>query len=670
MNKPPISLYICILTLIGIATIVFLNKPSFERATLTLPTGKIVNIEMPFDSQKDGSIGTYTYEVNFRSSIFFSGLLQILPDDCVEEIRLNGVLLTSKDYNLGNCDYKNGFYLHLKKLNSGYNKLQFRIRNTGGVYGVKIYDKTFYEKYVIFVFLIFILCFVRLKHIHLLISCFRQIIERNQNMIKLQVTLIVLFFLTLSSSILFAPSSSWYWPLTIQFNLMFFAPFSFWLVKNFSYNKSILIIWVVVFLILIWYLAGLSHTMYSYDYRGHIEYVKYMVLHGESPVSDGGWSFYHPSFYYRLASVNWHILNLNGHMTSAQFLKSIQSLSLAIFTLYLFYSLKAIHIFFLHCTDKPNVRLRDRLQLLTSVILLCWPSNSIVSVRVGNDVLFDLLFAMSFYYCLKWFFTGRSHNFFLSLVFATLCVWAKTNGFILHAILGLLLAIRMLRTGFKIRQGRLPIIFILVSVATAYYAFNQQIKQVLSHNNSNLVVANASGLGPYLRVESGLKNFTSFNIKDFVEIPFTSSSDDNLGRTSFWTYLFKTSLFGEFSIESKELAMLAKILSLLLLVFLAFSIYGLVKGVLNFKLYLPMLVSLCLMIFSMAMFRVFYPYSCANDFRYIYPALIPFLIFTSGSVSSTADKNLAYYFLTVTGIAFVITALTFQIITIIEFGYL
>lgn len=670
MKKKQKLIFHSFIFLILSGLIVLLNKADFKRATVNDSLGRKKYIRIPYEANDKDSNSLYTYDIRLHNSLFFSGGLHITPDDCIREISLNGTKLPIDQYPSGNCDYRNGFYVDLSKLlRNGENHLQLKILNTGGVHGLKISDTTFYEKYILAAYLLFLVCIADLKLCYRWIKAKASSLHNQHKKLLTKISyLLILFYLTLLMSKILMPSAAWFWPLAIQAVLIVGMPIGYWIFRNFHHGKLLTSIWVVMVLIFCCHLYGLSFEQFSYDFRGHTDYVKYVVSTGEVPVSDGGWSFYHPSLYYRSAAVVWNFIFSNSQMGKTEFFKSIQVCSLLMFMLYCYFSLKTINLFFIKLHRNVETDRLNQIQLLIAIMFLCWTSNSIVAVRVGNDVLFNLLFAMSFYFVLKWYHSEKINHLLVALFLSAMDVWAKTNGLILFGIIGSLMFFKIIRSRYRSEHIYKVLIFLSISLVTLYYTFNEKFEQYLSKNTTYLVVSNAGGLSDGLRVGAGLRNFTSFDLVSFVKIPFTSSYDDALGRGSFWFYLLKTSLFGEFDFDSPEMYLTGQILSFFLLAILAMVIYGFIISVSQAKTYLPVLIAVVLMLFSMIMFRISYPFSCASDFRYIYPTVLPCLLLMGIVFLRTSGRTVVFRLGQITCIAFALFSVLFQLLTILRYA--
>ena len=196
------------------------------------------------------------------------------------------------------------------------------------------------------------------------------------------------------------------------------------------------------------------------------------------------------------------------------------------------------------------------------------------------------------------------------------------------------------------------------SLVTLYFSFHEKFQK--SDKVTRFVVGNANGLGNGFDVGVGLYNYLVLNPVDFVQIPFTSSLEEGKGREFFWFYLLKSSMFGEFSYHAPTSIFLAKVLSFLLLLLLLLMIPGFFFA-LKRRFMIPIVVDVCVLLVSMMIFRYFYPYSCSNDFRYIFPAVLPMAVLGGYSMLCMVRYRIFFSvaFAVVTG--FVISSLVFQV---------
>ncbi len=142
--------------------------------------------------------------------------------------------------------------------------------------------------------------------------------------------------------------------------------------------------------------------------------------------------------------------------------------------------------------------------------------------------------------------------------------------------------------------------------------------------HDHLLVANADHLTDKLKVGNAAANYLWFDVKMFVTQPYSTSWVDDAGRQYFWNFALKTSLLGDFSFDGAVLADLSEILAALMLVLLAALAVGLgQRKKEDWVADLPMIAVPAVFVASLAGLRMSFPMACANDFRYILPALVP-----------------------------------------------
>ena len=167
--------------------------------------------------------------------------LQFIPDDCLEELTINNLRITSNI--LPFCDYTNGRIIDISDIiHPGTNTIHALIRNHGGptAFAIKQDIK-------------------RLSQLGLVLSIIICVIG-------------ILFFVTTTKNV--RPKWSWY-------------------------TVAILASIAIRFL---YYLETDIQTR-GYDTDCHIEYLMYMIANWSIPAASGGWQYYQPPLYYLLLAI-------------------------------------------------------------------------------------------------------------------------------------------------------------------------------------------------------------------------------------------------------------------------------------------------------------------------------------------------------------------------------
>jgi hypothetical protein len=168
-------------------------------------------------------------------------------------------------------------------------------------------------------------------------------------------------------------------------------------------------------------------------------------------------------------------------------------------------------------------------------------------------------------------------------------------------------------------------LLVLLLVFTPILLLNQS-NSLAGHKQDDWLVGNFNSI--HNLADRGLKNFLILDLNSYLMYPNIDPVLDERGRQYFWVYLIKTSLYHEQPIINPIQIDVASILNVLTLVL----IFSLIIRIVKFKksefyLYSPLLMYLGFFVISIMIFRYFYPCPCSNNFRYIYPAIIPIIIF-------------------------------------------
>jgi hypothetical protein len=387
---------------------------------------------------------------------------------------------------------------------------------------------------------------------------------------------------------------------------------------------------ILAFTIRLFYLSYTSYDTRAHDVLGHIQYFEYIAANLALPSVNFSDQTYHPPVYYIISAIFYDFFSF-FHLSHDAIYKNIQFLSLCYFMGFLI----------------AGTLIIVRYIRNNSILLLClslfyfWPSTIIHSVRIGNDVLFYFFFCLSLYFLFKWYDENNKKDVSFFTLFALLSIFTKANGIILFGIFAILALIQFIhsREKAKLILSILPSMMILCIgiLATVSIPFLEALKA----NASIPFFKRGEGLPSQLFVGNEVKNYVYFDIKTFINEPFTSPWDDQMGRQYFWNYLLKSGLFGEFSFDQPFLRNIAMIISFLFLIIIGFSLFG-IASLKKHELtkYAPFaLVSLIMCVFAI-LFRIYAPASCSNDFRYILPVIIVVPIFIDKAFTYLKEKKL------------------------------
>jgi hypothetical protein len=370
----------------------------------------------------------------------------------------------------------------------------------------------------------------------------------------------------------------------------------------------IILLGIAVRLILYTYIAP---TQYSYDTGGHLQYMQIISEEKRLPQNDECWSCYHPPLYYTAFAV---LKNIADRYDSNFTEKILQQAHLLLSFASIIFGVALI----------LNLFGNSYVAYLAALVSVLWPGFVIAAPRIGNDGLFYLGALLCMLFAQRYWRLHKNSDIFLASIGASIALAAKATGFV---ILGVWIVVYIFDAVRYLKIGSLRTLFASVFIIALFIGFSnyRTVINILDEKKASLV-GNSSGLNFNLRVNNATGNYLYFDLQDYLLEPYASAWNDKGGRQYYWNYDLKTSLFGEFRFWNAPVGYIfATILSALALLIFALALWGIIHA--KFKDFPP----LFFVIFLFAAhiyFRVSYPYSCSNDFRYIFPVLFPLAYFS------------------------------------------
>jgi hypothetical protein len=379
--------------------------------------------------------------------------------------------------------------------------------------------------------------------------------------------------------------------------------------------------WVIVALVLLGtvlhvdYLSFTSISERNYDGPSQLEYVQSIAQEHRLPEVFACGACGHPPLYYALAAL-WSKVIVAGGWIPYEL--ALQWLSLLLFFGFVVF---ALSIFRSHTSRPATLR-------LATALVVFWPSSIINAVRVHNDALASLLMLAAMYFIAKWDRDSRSRDFHLALLSCALALLTKASGYALATTLVLCAAVRAIPPDQR-RQSlkRCAVaVVILASVALGAAALRRSphpstfCQKVLGHACDGRYVP---------AVADRPSRFVRFDLRRFVLRMDTLPDDPE--HDYFLNRLAKSALFGVMPLGD-ELAgprhqTLAVAMSVLLLAMVASCLIALplLRGgaLRRYRVYLG---GTLVMLAFLVAFRVRAPNEFHEDFRHIFPALVPFCL--------------------------------------------
>jgi 4-amino-4-deoxy-L-arabinose transferase-like glycosyltransferase len=333
--------------------------------------------------------------------------------------------------------------------------------------------------------------------------------------------------------------------------------------------------------------------------------------------------FYHPPLYYFFEATLQLLLSpLTLARGTVLFWHQASSFLLSSVTLLILFKLL------------ERLKLSKKQVVVASAVVAFWPGLVLFSGRINNDVLLQVFIAALLCSLVRWLSSESIRDWLLVTVLFCLGFLTKTSMLLLAPLIAFV-GIWKLRNSFRktvVTLGLVPIVF---AVCCGWYLAARGVS-----DEGLKLSGNIEDLDQGLLVSDDLTKMFSFSAKSFLEQPFASSRDVSLRRNSLPEYWMRSSVFGEFQLESRfHWVGRGVILSIFLMVLIALwnAMVALRAGPEDTAVFMLLLIGV--VAFGHSIYRYCVPYSCAQDFRYTWFLIISFAyFFAQPAGSSTSGK--------------------------------
>jgi hypothetical protein len=389
----------------------------------------------------------------------------------------------------------------------------------------------------------------------------------------------------------------------------------FWVLRRLRFDGVVTGTVLAGTLVHVHYLSYTSITERNIDASSHVAYVQAIARELRPPDVFACGVCGHPPLYYALAAL-WSKLMRPGEWAPLE-------LVLNWFSLVLFFGFVVVALLILRSRlEKPPF------MWLAAALVVFWPSSILNSVRVHNDALASPLILASTYLIARWDEHDRPHDFLLALATAALALLTKASGYAVAAALVLFALGKLLSAGWDRERLKQCAGAILVLTSTAILATAARQSRE-PRTPCHRVLGHACG-GRYVPpVADDPSRFLSFDVVRFVRrldaVPEDRTRDYFLNRFA------KSSLFGikplGDELTTKRHVVLGAVISSLLLVMATVCTLGaaFLRGV-HFRKYRAYVVTSALLVGLLLAFRIRLPNPHHEDFRHVFPLLVPFCL--------------------------------------------
>jgi hypothetical protein len=362
------------------------------------------------------------------------------------------------------------------------------------------------------------------------------------------------------------------------------------------------------------------------DVGGHFEYIRYIAEHWSLPPL-GSYQLYHPPIHHIISAVFFVLGRWCGLDESLSW-RLVQLVMVLLSSLALIFFYKLLKL----------IKCGNTAKAIGTAAFAFHPGLIYLAAFLNNDNTLLFFYVSSFYFLFRWLKEHSFTNLTWLALFTSLAILSKKTGFVLLPVIFIAVLVAWFkdRSNHKI-YGKHAGIFLLITIPSAIiYPLRNFILFHQGLNYTPLVPFDPLAINPSALFGMSLKNL--------IQCPFTlfPPYDQGLPAESFFEYLFKSSLFGEWDFSGeKKLAVLLTIFAvvnllnlLLLLIYQAFSRKKEPKSY-NY-IFWSNLILLSILVLKA---RLDYPYFCTQNFRYLTPILISVFFFWGQSIQHLVDQK-------------------------------
>ncbi|MEN9561035.1 MAG: hypothetical protein RIQ56_308, partial [Candidatus Parcubacteria bacterium] len=360
----------------------------------------------------------------------------------------------------------------------------------------------------------------------------------------------------------------------------------------------------------IFYVLATPYDVRGHDANGHVEYIRYVLAHWSLPPPHGGLEFYHPPLYYVLSALVVRGGEILGFQDSLFLMQLIA----------LFFSVATLVVALWVLEQSLSETQRHSHFAMLGLALAAFPSLVFFASRVNNDVLSGFLSFLTLGLLLWWWKKPDWWRFLPLTISVALGILTKSSALLWIPIV--LLCV-MLKGKFSMRAKLLAsgffILFLILT--TTGYTLPRMSRE---KDTRELLVGNVSILTNFVSNEP--RYYVTFNPYQILRHPFNDPFNDAERRSYVWEYFFRSAFFGEFNFGD-ALRPIAQAILLFALFLIPLAISGIVIDVLSREaLRWPLWICLAANLAGFFLYRIVYPYSSSQDFRYTIVLLIPALV--------------------------------------------
>lgn len=398
-----------------------------------------------------------------------------------------------------------------------------------------------------------------------------------------------------------------------------------------------------------------SNGELNYSGSGHFSYIYIIYATGRLP-SEIKWQFYHPPLWHTIIALWMHIM----HLFHAKYdvgklfeMGIIVSSFVACFTLYGFREL-LFNIFKEKDQGKDLSFTKNNLIIALCFALLSFHSQFFVMAGwMNNEGLAFMFMVLALLYAVKFHHSCKNSDVILCALMIGLGMTTKVSVALICVPIGVIFIYDFVD---EIKKGNTKkiilkgLIFIAICLPISSWFI---IRNIIKFNNPSISVP---GIDPYTSSLSVINYsfFQRFGIPNIFKSISESQycilrlNSNNYMDYNIWAYIFKCSVFGEYSYWQGELFSYFLLIFNILISLFSFIVMIYVniidckhkeKDSLKIDIIMDVIYGVSLL--SYIAFQILYPVTCTQDFRYMTIILLPGTYFVAKFYASLNKNNIS-----------------------------
>ena len=395
--------------------------------------------------------------------------------------------------------------------------------------------------------------------------------------------------------------------------------------KIFNYNFNYkTIIYISIILGIMLRLAYFYYTPYDTRHHdvtypdGHMYYIQDVAGKITLPEKGDG-QYYHPPVHYIISGAV-YALAKSLKMSDYNALRSVQMLMVFISTLSMIFVYKMLN----------RMKIKKAVVLFGTIFFAFHPTNIMISSQINNDNTMLFFAVLTFYALISWIEDKSYKNIIFLAISFSFAVLSKKSAAVLAFPVGAAFIVEMLsdlqRNGVIFKYLKQYLVFGIIGVPLSvshivrnYIMFGQGFGYILRGGGNPAVLGN------------GIMDIIGFDAKNFFKI----LTPDPMGKSTYFEYAFKTSLFGEWGKDFSNIRWISALLIIFALMILVMVIIGIFASPKKqfFKYGYIFLINIVITIIFAIKMRMDMPAGYSQDFRYLSPILISGAFFIGSLIS-------------------------------------